>query len=222
MIAYLALILTIAKIVAFSINKYRSTWYEYILFKNKYTSYLIRLVFDHVPKFTFDIILIWVERIIQTDRGFEPQFLKHFKQKFESKFHINTKVSDTENYWLPFYEILSKSEAHSKIIMNWLHLYSFARNMAACGYIVCCLIIIVLINGFNLDNLTVNNQVEVLKKNDTEKYLTYLYTFNFIAANMFFVRFWVLYATYFTKGIIRSFYTLNSDSDSTTTSNEPT
>jgi hypothetical protein len=154
-----------------------------------YLSSKIELIYNK----TFGLFIRLMDRVLNTDRSFSKDFADNYKQYFKTRFGIEPETADTECYWLAYYDSISANPAFSQVIVNWLHLYSFARNMCCACFLVCTLII-----------------HQLLFSVSVTKGLFVLFSLNYVLGIIFFLRYWVLYSSYFSKSVVRVFYVLES------------
>jgi hypothetical protein len=141
-------------------------------------------------KYTIDIFIVIIKGVLGVDRGFPSDMVQKYKKHFEECFGINPDKASTENYWLSYFRTTAISSSHTGIIRTWLHLYGFARNLSTASYLSALLIVIYIY--FNpLPNLFAARFQLIV---------------TIILAWAFGWRYLVLYHTYYTKGILRSFF----------------
>lgn len=141
-----------------------------------------------------DLFFVLIKQVFQIDRKFPKEFMEQYSTIFKKNFNLNYKDMGSENYWLPYFQISSQSAEITNVIRTWLHLYSFARNLSTAAYIISSIIAIWLLKNPNSD----------------EAFLAhYQLSITLFIAIILFTRFYVLYSTYYTKNIIRSFVILN-------------
>ncbi|MBP9119673.1 MAG: hypothetical protein KBF59_02290 [Ignavibacterium sp.] len=143
---------------------------------------------------SFDKFILLLESVIQTNRLLDEGIRSEFNKKFQSK-HPTVQNLSSEQYWLPFYEIVSKNPTHATLITNWLHIYSFSRNISAASFLLSGFLIVIL--NYNLEFDGIKYYISILN----------------IVAIIFYMRYWMIYYTYYTKGIIRSYVTCDNDSN---------
>lgn len=141
-----------------------------------------------------DPIIKLFQRLISIDRGFPPEFVAKYKELFKESFGISADKVETENYWLSFFKASAMSPYHASMIRTWLHLYGFSRNISAAAYL--CAVVIVCINYFYPTTLSYSAKIHLL----------IIISIAWVLG----IRYWILYSTYYTKSVIRSFVAISS------------
>jgi hypothetical protein len=130
------------------------------------------------------------ETFLGTERQFPTGMIEEFSKSFKEKFGLDYHKSGTENYWLSFFHINASDPNATRMLFNWLHIYGFARNMgAACFFIMVYIL-------YRLHRMEDGDYMLMLV----------IYTLNFYLMIFFTIRYWMIYSTYYSKSIIRSFY----------------
>lgn len=137
-----------------------------------------------------------IESFIGTDRKISPQLTEAFRNKFFGRFQLAADAIGTESYWLSFFHLNRKDGGSIPLLTNWLHIYSFARNMAAACFAILLYILY---------------RLHTMSSGDRELLLV-TYVLNFYLMVFFLLRYWMIYTTYYSKSIVRIFYTSASDS----------
>lgn len=107
-------------------------------------------------------------------------------------------------YWLMFLKVSEKSPTAQSMLVNWHHLYSYARNTSTSFFMIAIYMICTLIvNGqefFNLPNL---------------RKVTYLYSAFFITSILvsfiLLIRYYYLFSSYYTKFLVRSYFYISNE-----------
>ncbi len=154
-------------------------------------------------KYLIDPVIGFSQRLLGIDRRFPGQFIREYKMLFRREFKMEPNQVGSENYWLPFFYMSTQRPNSIGMINTWLHLYGFSRNSAAAGYLSAAVIAACIYAYPEIRNEAARIQLALLI---------------FVAAVLG-LRYWLLYSTYYTKNIIRSFVECAiSNTDSTTTS----
>lgn len=148
------------------------------------------------PAKIIDLFFVLIKRVFQIDKNLPVEFIKQYEKVFQESFKMDYRKVGSENYWLPYFLISRESPDITNVIRTWLHLYGFARNISAAAYLTSLLIASwLLINPHSDQELPVKVQLLIMN----------------VVAIVFVVRFYILYSTYYTKNIIRSFVVLASN-----------
>lgn len=153
-------------------------------------------IYSAPARWLFLPLLHMVESFIGTDRRVAPDLAKGFQAKFKERFDLDATKIRTESYWLAFFHLNRRDGSAIPLLANWLHIYSFARNMAAACFALLLYILY---------------RLHTMKTGDREVLLV-TYVLNFYLMLFFLLRYWMIYYTYFTKSIVRLFFTSVSDS----------
>jgi len=146
--------------------------------------FLAKYLIDPLCKILYDMLSI--------NRPFSTKFKKEYERIFKDFSSIDADKAGTENYWLCYCYIRSHSAQLDGVVRNFLHMYSFARN-------VCSAIYIVLI--FNLVIIYFHSIPPSL-------FLIIWLIMLLMTALLLLVRYYYLYSSYYSKFIFRSFVTL--------------
>lgn len=139
-----------------------------------------------------------LETFLGTERQIAPDLMKAFREKFKKRFDLGVQNLGTEVYWLTYFHLNRREASSVSMLNNWLHIYSFSRNMAAACFALLLYILY---------------RLHTMRSGDYELLLV-TYVFNFYLMMFFVFRYWMIYTTYYTKSIIRIFYASASDVDS--------
>lgn len=152
-------------------------------------------------KFT-NCSIVWPTSTILGPTGildsFSESFIDTFSAKFERDFGCSYKESGTNVFWLPYAYVLRNLPAASASISNFLHMYSFNRNMAMSCYLLVIFELLVLWNGF---------RPHVQNKEPLFIILMLL----LVAGITLSVRYFYIFSSYYTKFLFRVYVSLPSD-----------
>jgi hypothetical protein len=147
-------------------------------------------------------------RIVGTSDQMSSEIIEKYKRFIKYELKLDPNSGSSEIYWLSYIYIIRNSESLNGLILNWLHLYSFARNVATSMF--SCLIYISLLltvnthSGSGIQNWP---RVEAL-------ILIAILSFVYMSSILFLIRYYYLYYSYYSKFIIRScVHLFNEDSD---------
>lgn len=146
--------------------------------------------YTFVARFALFPLLQVLETVLGTERRLPSEMVKKFGTDFRTRFDLDFEKAGTENYWLPFFRTNIDDPNATRLIFNWLHIYGFARNMGAS----CFMVLAYILYRFHMG------------QEGDYKMLLVLYTLNFFLMIFFIARYWMIYSTYFSKSILRSFY----------------
>jgi len=172
---------------------YQKTYSRYLIFL-LITLIVILLIFKRFSRL-FDFGASAVSRYFGLTGGrLNSEVKEAFKKKIEASNVIKHAEAETSDmYWYAFTYVSKNCSLSGNMLMNWLHLYSFARNLSTAFYmsflysitIICC-------------HLCLGSAIP----DDTSFFICIgLYIASFIMLG----RFYYLYASYFTKYLIRAF-----------------
>lgn len=141
-----------------------------------------------------------IHMMLQTNHEFDEGFINKTKEKFKKDFELDAEASGSNNYWLPFFRLSSLNSYHAHLINNWLLLYGFSRNMSAASYLFSSMLVIIwAYNGYAFPN-------SELLGVDSSFFFKVSLGISTVLGLFFLMRYWVIYYSYFTKSILRSYY----------------
>jgi len=176
------------------------------------------------------IVANTIDRVFQmvfgsTDvlKPFHSSFVERFKLKFKADFGLDVdwlssgrtsvaaagvketkvKVPDTNVFWLSHIYLVQNFPQALPTVRNFLHLYSFTRNVASASFL---LIIAALVAHYNF-----RQQLHYLEVHNVVLYLSSLYVIGVVML----LRYFYLYSSYFTKYILRAYLLAHSEGNST-------
>jgi len=173
----------------------------YIFFLNGFGRYFrkpIQFVLTKLFPLPYDLLSNMISRFIKTRKIFDSEFIKNYKEFFKDNFKLDPDKSDTNNFWLSYCYVADKSQTLNGLIVNWLHLYSYSRNLSMAFYLsfIYCL--------FSLHTqLPLSNFSEY-------KFLKIIPFLIFTIFMVMLIRYFYLYYSYYSKFIFRSFLYLNN------------
>ena len=193
---------------------YSSSIYFYILLLSILLfglSFLLKLLFwpsvrgekrDYFKKYfefvyagLYNIFSKAIANYINTQSTFSESFNEKYKEAFKKIFDLDPKNEGSNNYWLSKCYISSKAPVLDSLLVNWLHLYSYARNLSTAFYLSFLYgITSILILNRNADF----NDIVIL----------WLPIFCFIVSIIMLTRYYYLYFSYYSKFLFRSFVSI--------------
>lgn len=129
----------------------------------------------------------------------ETKVIDKFEEKLFASFGVRIEEVGTSNaYWLAYLKVLTESKTFGKLMENWLHLYSFARNLSTAFYLAA------LYSGGLLAF-----QAATLREVNYGVLLWYPLAYA-ACALVFMSRYYYLYSCYYSRFIVRSFAFLDN------------
>lgn len=162
----------------------------------------LTIVYTWPAQHVFVPLIHVVETLLGTERQFPKALVREYSAKYKKRFGFEPAEAGTENYWLPFFQMNVSDPGAARLVFNWLHIYGFARNMAAACFITLAYVL------YKLHRLEGGE--------GDYKLMLVVYVLNFYLMVFFLVRYWLIYSTYFSKSIIRAFV-VNEGRDGNTT-----
>lgn len=124
---------------------------------------------------------------------FGAEFIREYQKEFEKYFEMKPQDVGSENYWLSYCYIRSQSPHLDAAVRNFLHMYSFARNVCSAMYI--SLIVVIILN---------------IWKYSVPQWLIILWGLSLLlTALLLLIRYYYLYSSYYSKFIFRSFLAIS-------------
>ena len=114
-------------------------------------------------------------------------------REFSRIYEMNPRWAGSNNYWLPYLYILQKGTPYYPLLVNWLHLYEFARNLATAFYV-----------GSAYAAVVLALQAPWVKQLDHQVLISFPMVYA-AAALILMSRYYYLYSCYYTKFIFRAF-----------------
>jgi len=127
-----------------------------------------------------------------------PQVIINKFKSFTKKEFGDDEYKNSDTYWFCYMYVINNSHSFFNHLSNWLHLYSYARNLSTSLYLASIYILII---------ITVNNLNGVLI--DPISYL--LFPIVFGSSFIMLTRFYYLYVSYYTKFLIRACIFINEN-----------
>ncbi len=144
----------------------------------------------------YDLVASTLSKYIFTREPFDGAFREHYRKAFRERFSLEPDQSGTNNFWLPYIHLRSSAPELSFSLLDWLRLYSFARNLSAAFYLV-------FVYGYGW---LVLNQARV---SDWASYRVEILIVGpaccLLLAMIMLIRYYYLYVAYFTKFVFRAF-----------------
>lgn len=156
---------------------------------------------DAAAKWSFTILAIpyfvsgmLISKYLQTRRGFGDDFVREFNVLYSEQMWTCTSSKDSNRFWMPFLYVSHHAPSLGAMIMHWLHLYSFARNLAT----ACYLSFLAMVISVALHKHEISNLAEPIVA------ITLLFTVFLLSVGML-IRYYYLYYCYYSKFTLRAF-----------------
>ena len=134
-----------------------------------------------------------IQQILMIDKPFEDEQAECIRNRIKTKLNLDSEKAGSDNFWYPCLYSM-RNETYAKMIYNWLHLYSLNRNVCTSFFI---LLLIPVYSSFHSGNYNHSVWISVTS-----------------ALMLFFGgRYLMLYYTYYTKNVFRSFMILTGETD---------
>ncbi|HXG06052.1 MAG TPA: hypothetical protein VNI77_01850, partial [Nitrososphaera sp.] len=139
-VSWLGWYLTFVLVIKLSIGHFRTHPFNWLvshtprILRKIGTTFLvavIRILFAG----PYDLFTSSLSRLINTRAVFQPEFVEFYKKTFHSLFGLDPNSAETNNYWLSKCYIAYKSPTLDSMLVNWLYLYSYARNLSTAFYL---------------------------------------------------------------------------------------
>jgi len=146
-----------------------------------------------------------IARLLHKRTGFrfDSKFIEHYGRLYKDLFGLDYRKADTNNYWLCSFYVAQRAPFLFRQQLNWLHLYSFARNLSIALYLdflYCCAVLTY--NDPFLPSASCCDAAATLLRS-----LPLLY---FFVSLMLLLRYYYLYSCYYTRHLLRAFVYLGS------------
>lgn len=129
---------------------------------------------------------------------FPEEFINQYKKYFSHNFKLESDKADTNNYWLSKCFVAHHSPSLNAMLVNWLHMYSYARNLATSFYLAFI---------YCFASLVFQNQS--FRFSNDPLILFYLPVFFFFLSLVMLIWYYYLYFSCYSKFLFRAFYFLN-------------
>jgi hypothetical protein len=157
----------------------------------------------------YELLSSTLSKYLRTRKSFGDEFIQKYKLMFKDTFGLESEKAGSNNYWLSYSYSAYHSATFSAMLTNWLHLYSYARNLTvAFGFAFLWCFLSLLLQPSVAAEVAVSPPGNVF----AIKLLPLLF---FLSSVLMLVAYYYLYYSYFSKFVFRSFVfltTLKSDS----------
>ncbi|MBI1318857.1 MAG: hypothetical protein GC168_07890 [Candidatus Hydrogenedens sp.] len=146
-------------------------------------------------------------KIVYRQNGFSKAFRKRYEDAFKECFKLDSRLEETNNYWMTCaYVELHSPRLYIKLT-NWFHMYSYSRNVAMSLFLNFLLSTVCLFRNSHLIDSDYIYGANLVVGNVT---LLRLIPLGFlVAALIMLYRYYYLYAGYYTKFLLRAFVMIN-------------
>lgn len=135
-----------------------------------------------------------IRKLTSTDTKVDPQIRNLFIKKLKNKTGIDlrsVKQYNSDAYWIAYISLFESVPQHDAKIGNWLNLYGCLRNYS-CSFLI-------------LSGLVAIKQWKVMWNNQESLPDTFVLAIFISLTFILFIRYWIVYFSYYTKYIIRAF-----------------
>ncbi len=146
--------------------------------------------------FLYGAITALIGNYLRTHEAFPVKVREAFHRNFQKTFGMTVDEAGTTSFWLSYIHVRSLPDSLTSPAENWLHLYSFARNLGTALYLAFLYCFVWWI--FN------SAEVALLPISD-RMVLAAIPLGLFACAFAMLMRFYYLYADYFSKYVLRAF-----------------
>jgi hypothetical protein len=142
----------------------------------------------------YDLVIHMVERTLALHEPLPPEVRERFIHGIKQLAGVSPSTWRSEAYWFAYIRVRNCGSALSEPAMNWLRLYAFARNLSAAFYLAFLYSLLdLLLNPFVIFDAKLGRVALLIP-------LTF-----FLGAFVMLGRYYYLYASYYTKYLIRVF-----------------
>ena len=153
----------------------------------------------------YDIVSEMFAHMTGSRKPFAPEMLDRFRAKFAETFQADCEACQTDTYWMTYCAVMTRAPQSYKLVISWLYLYEFARNLSTVFYVAAIYCAAVMV--FQQARIGGAHDFWVLRCIP----LIYL-----LVSGVMLVRYYYLYACYYTKFLFRAFIALPDGSPSAT------
>jgi hypothetical protein len=159
-------------------------------FKRLRDSRRLAFIWGAPVRYVIDPIIRLIESILGVDESFPDDFTSRYRSAFQGTYEIDPDKAFSENYWLSYYGAAKHSQ-FSEVVRTWLHLYGFSRNLACASYLAA--------TSMSIWCLFIAADGEITSAVRLQLWISIL------LGCVFTLRYWVLYYTYYSKNVFRTF-----------------
>lgn len=159
-----------------------------------------RDLFALLAAFPYELFAGAFARLLSTSVVFDQQFREKFRGQFARLFEMQPENARSNTFWLTYCFVVQKAPAFSGMLNHWRMQYSFARNLSAAVWLIAAYGAVsvvwqgALVSSFNAHDRNVVGAIPVLF---------------FGIATIMLVRYYYLFASYFSRFVFRAFVYLN-------------
>lgn len=135
-----------------------------------------------------------LRKITSTDTKIHPEMRKRFISKMKEQTGVDlctVKEYTSDAYWMTYISLLKSDVKHDSKIGNWLNLYGCLRNYS------CAFFLLIFIGSVQQWMQMIDGCVNLSN--------TKFILISFVLGTVLFIRYWIIYFSYFTKYIIRAY-----------------
>ncbi|SIN65421.1 hypothetical protein [Algoriphagus halophilus] len=163
-------------------------------------SYTKHFTFWELPQKIYNYLTLVLKNIVGKGHDMSDSTIEIYKEFVEKKLRLDPLNPNTDVYWMTYLYVSRKSPSAVRTLLNWLHLYSFSRNVATAFYL--SFIYSILSIGLNSHQVSSNSFGNFGKFNVL---IGLIIPFMFLCCSfIFLLRFYYLYNSYYSKFLVRS------------------
>lgn len=138
------------------------------------------------------------------DENFASLVINQIKKDFKIDLKVaNNSKGYSNAYWLMFLKVSEKSPVSQGMLVNWLHLYSYARNTSTAFFLTSVyLTTVLIINGGQLFDHSLIARVSY--------FYGAFFILSLLISLILLIRYYYLFSSYYTKFLLRSYYYIST------------
>ena len=167
-----------------------------IQFLNKILIPIIKIAIIIVYWISYILVIWWSQAMFRSTNvlgKFDDKFIEKFKEKFESDFEMDFDSTGSNTFWLPYAFVLKNCNSTGPIIRNFLHMFSFARNITS----ACILLISI--------QLLVSSMASPSFVHPNNSLIYYVMISSYIIGIIMMFRYFYIFSSYYTKFLFRAY-----------------
>ncbi len=142
---------------------------------------------------------ILISKLFHQAQQIPTDLIDQYKIEFKKRFSIDSDSAGTNNFWFTEMWISENSPQQYRKLTNWMHLYSFARNLSAAFFLVFVYTTFLLLrNQVELSQLCPKHDTDVLV-------LRSMPLASYFLSVIMLIRYYYLYSTYYSTYLFRAF-----------------
>jgi len=138
-------------------------------------------------------------KFLGTDEAFTDIFISKYADIFREDFGLEYNHETSNNFWLPYAFISEYSTQLGSVVLHWLNLYSFARNLSTAFYL-----------AYLYSWISICFQRNIIYSSGIPLSIIIIPLGVFLLAFVMLLRYYYLYYCYYSKFLFRSYYCLRA------------